>query len=248
LRKLFERLYIVGSKPILYAEGEDAFIVADIHLGYEEAMASQGVFLPRLQLRKALRVLSEAREVVLARRVIVNGDIKHAFEKLLRQERVEVEKFIESLQGMGFKEIVFIRGNHDNYVTPLLRKLGVVIVEDALDVAGGLKVTHGHLDLEPTGDVIIIGHEHPAVQVSLEGSKVKLPAFLLIPTTRSPLIIAMPALGAYQTGNIIGMDRDKYLSPLVKKHAVVENITPIIVDEELGVIQLPELAFLQPAY
>jgi len=96
--------------------------------------------------------------------------------------------------------------------------------------------------------VIIIGHEHPAVQVSLEGSKVKLPAFLLIPTTHSPLIIAMPALGAYQTGNIIGMDRDKYLSPLVKKYAVVENITPIIVDEELGVIQLPELAFLQPAY
>ena len=241
LKPVADGLYIVGFKPVLYVKSEDALVVADIHLGYEEAMALQGAFFPRLQLKKALKTISEARGLIETRRIIVNGDIKHSFDKLLRQERLEVEEFVVKLQGMGFKELIFIRGNHDNYVTPLLRRLGVTIVEDALDVGGGIRLTHGHLDLELSSDVTVIGHEHPAIQVNVGGSKIKLAALLLIPTTRSSLIVAMPALGLYQTGNTITMDRDKFLSPLVRSYGIIEDITPIIVDENLGVIQLPRL-------
>jgi putative SbcD/Mre11-related phosphoesterase len=239
-----EGLYVVGSMPVLYSSSDDAFIVADIHLGFEEAMASQGAFLPRLQLRRALKVLSEARSIVEARRVIVNGDIKHSFEKLLKQERVEVREFIVKLQDMGFKEVIVVRGNHDNYVGHLLKELGVAFVEDLLDLGGGVRVTHGHLDLEPRADVTIIGHEHPAIQINIGGSKVKLQALLLIPTTLSTRILVLPALGEYQTGNVVQPDRDKFLSPMVRGYAVVDGIEPFIVDRSLGVIRLPELRSL----
>lgn len=241
MKALVGDLYIVGSKPILYSKGEDSIIVADVHLGYEEAMASQGVFLPRLQLRRALKTISEARFIVESRRVVINGDIKHAFEKLLRQERVEVEEFIVKLNEMGFKEVIFVRGNHDNYVTPILRRLGVTIVEDALDISGGVTLTHGHLDLELRSDITIIGHEHPAVQVNISGSKIKLAALLLIPTVKSSLIISMPALGVYQTGNTVTLDRSRFLSPIVRRYGLIEEIKPIVIDESLGVIPLPEL-------
>ncbi len=241
LSPVAEGLYIVGSRPILYSTVDDAFIVADVHLGYEEAMASQGVFLPRLQLRRALRTLSEARGVVEARRIIVNGDIKHSFEKLLKQERVEVEEFIVKLQEMGFKEVIVVRGNHDNYVGYLLKRLGVTFIEDFLDLGNGVRVTHGHLDLEPKADITIIGHEHPAIQINMEGSKVKLPALLLVQTTLSTQIIVIPALGEYQTGNTIHLDRERFLSPMIRGYGVIEDIKPVIVDRSLGVIQLPEL-------
>lgn len=241
LKPVVEGLYIVGSRPVLYSAADDVFVVADVHLGYEEAMASQGVFLPRLQLRKALKVLSEARAIVGARGVIVNGDIKHAFEKLLKQERVEVEEFIVKLQEMGFKEVIFVRGNHDNYVGYVIRKLGVTVVEDHLDLSNGIRVTHGHLDLEPKGDVVVIGHEHPAIHLNIGGSKIKLPVLLLIPTTFSTQILVIPALGVYQTGNVVTLDRGRFLSPMVRRYGVVEKAKPIIVDESLGVIALPEL-------
>lgn len=244
LKPVVEGLYIVGSKPILYSEADDVFIVADIHLGYEEAMASQGVFLPRLQLRKALKALSEARAIVRAKGVVINGDIKHAFERLLKQERVEVEEFIVKLQEMGFKEILFVRGNHDNYVSYVITKLGVTVVEDYLDLSNGVRVTHGHLDLEPRADVTVIGHEHPAVYLNVGGSKIKLPALLLIPTTLSTRILVIPALGVYQTGNVVTLNREMFLSPMVRGYGVVGRAKPVIVDESLGVIALPELESL----
>ncbi len=241
VKRVVNNIYIVGSKPALYIKSSDAIVIADVHLGYEEAMASQGVFIPKTQLRRGLKALKEFRKLVEARRLIINGDLKHSFNKLLRQERVEVEQFIAEASSLGFKEIVLVRGNHDNYVSPLLRRLGVSIVEDYMDLGEGVVLTHGHLDVMPEGDIVVIGHEHPAVQINMGGSKVKFPALLLMPTVKGGLIVVMPAFGSYQTGNIVTLDRNNYLSPLVKSQGVIEDTVPVIIDEGLGAITLSKL-------
>ncbi|NJE50091.1 metallophosphoesterase, partial [Thermococcus sp. 9N3] len=57
---------------------KDNLIIADLHLGYEESLVQEGIYLPKafnqmLTLLKGL-VLREQ-----PRRLIINGDLKHSF-------------------------------------------------------------------------------------------------------------------------------------------------------------------------
>ncbi len=47
-------------------------------------------------------------------RVVVNGDLKHEFGRITRQEWMEAKNFIEFLQE-NFNEVILIKGNHDNF-------------------------------------------------------------------------------------------------------------------------------------
>ena len=57
-------------------------------------------------------------------------------------------------------------------------------------------------------------------------------------------IVTLPAVGIYQTGSKVTLSRDTYLSPILKDDVVIEDLRPIIVDEEVGVFELPPLAEL----
>ena len=244
LRRITESLYIVDSLPALYLKEEDMVVVADLHLGYEEAMSKVGVYLPRLQLRKAVKLVEDARNISGARRILVDGDIKHAFDRLLRQERVEVRQFVEGVYDRGYKEMIFVRGNHDNYVSPLLRDLGVELVEDSFTVEDRIAILHGHREAEFRGEYIVMGHEHPAVQVNIGGSKIKFPAMLLVPLKSGPTAIVLPAMGVYQTGNVVTTNRGEYLSPIIREGGLVEEAVPVIIDETIGVLVLPRLGVM----
>lgn len=235
------KILIAGALPALYVREDDALVVADIHLGFEEVMASQGIMLYHMQLRDALRVLREAKSLSGARRLIVNGDIKHAFEKLTRQERKEIPMLFSGALEMGFKEIIVVRGNHDNYVAPLVRDHGAVFVEDALELGGGITVTHGHQKVETGGELIIMGHEHPAVQLTFGGYRTKYRALLLMPTDIGKTLIIEPAMGKYQVSNPAGLDRGSYLSPIINEHGLPEEALPVLVEENIGVFTLPRL-------
>lgn len=244
LTRLDKGLAIVRGTPILLHEPSSTLILGDLHLGYEEAMARTGVFLPRLQLPRALHTLKPVVESLKPKRIVVNGDIKHAFDKLLRQEAIEIIKFIEEVAGMGVKEAVLVRGNHDNFVTGILKKRGVDVLEDYLDLGDGVIVAHGHKEVDEDYEIIIMGHEHPALQINIGGGKVKYQAFLLVPLDTGATAVVMPAMGSYQTGNPVTLDRSQYLSPIMRKHAIVEEIVPIITDETIGTLTLPKLKTL----
>lgn len=244
LVRLERGLAIVQGAPALLHEPSSTLIVADIHLGYEEAMARTGVFLPRLQLPKALDTLKSLVGGLGVRRVIINGDLKHAFNKLLKQEASETVRLVEGLREAGAREVVLVRGNHDNFIQGLLRKLGVEVVEDYLDLGNGALLAHGHKNVNIDYEVLIIGHEHPAVQINVGGGKVKYPAFLLVPLESGEQVIVLPALGSYQTGNPVSLSRDQYLSPIIREKAVIEEAVPILIDETIGSMTLPALKHL----
>ena len=239
-------LEVVPGLPLLYYRGGNALILSDVHLGFEDAMASTGVFLPRIQLSRAVDSIAKALEATGARRVFINGDLKHVFEKLTRQERIEIPRFVEALSSHGVSEVILVRGNHDTFLSGLLQKLGVQIVEDYLDL-GRIILTHGHKLVEAEAEVIVIGHEHPVLQVSVGGSKVKFPIVLKMPSETGEEIIVLPALGVYQSGNPVTLERSQYLSEIVKRKGLVADATPIVVDKSVGSMILPPLGRFLPS-
>ncbi|WP_292319817.1 metallophosphoesterase [Caldisphaera sp.] len=237
-----EKLKILNRLPVLAYEKESIAIISDIHLGYEEAMASQGVYLPKLQLKRAKTIINEINKYNF-KKIVIAGDLKHVFEKLTRQERAEILEFMGSIAKLNIKEIILVKGNHDTYVSNLLKDLGIQVEENYLDLGEGLAVTHGHkiIDNIDKYQIIIMGHEHPSVEINLSGSKIRLQALLKMPLKNGSIALVLPPIGLYQTGTVVNLDKNSYLSPISRELGDIENIVPIIVDREIGVIELPRL-------
>lgn len=186
-------LYVVAGTPFLYIPQHKMLVMADLHLGFEEAASRgltyslrgsssyAGVFLPRIQLRRAIEYLVKASSVLDIDRVVVNGDLKHAFDRLLRQERDEVVEFVTWLREKGIREVEVVRGNHDNYLKPVLRRLNVELVNSIEVTADSRRIliVHGHEDVDVAGrDIVVIGHEHPSLKCL---GSYRFPVFMKIP-------------------------------------------------------------------
>jgi len=234
---------LVEGLPAVYHRRTDTVIVADIHLGYEEAMSLEGVYLPRVQLKRAVSLLESLASRYPGSRLVVAGDLKHHFSKLLRQERLEIAKFVMRARDLGFREMLLVRGNHDNYAVIVLRSMNVDIVEE-LDLGGGVLVFHGHKHPESGFELGIMGHEHPALQVSVGGGRTKFPVFLAVPLNDGGSVLVLPPAGTYQVGNVVTVRRENYLSPVIREKGVVEDAIPVIVDEG-GLVPLIQLGILE---
>jgi len=176
-------------------------IIADLHLGYEIAMAREGFYLPRV-FREVVGNLTDLIEHERPKRLIVNGDLKHSFIPEWR-ERAELRAFFEEI-GPLVDEVVLVRGNHD-VGTLWLRELGVEVVDELQ--LGRWKLVHGHRAVE--GERFIIGHEHPAVRLRDEvGAVVKAPAFLF-----GEKLIVLPAFSPWAYGNDVLRET---VSPLMR--------------------------------
>lgn len=164
-------------------------IIADVHLGYEVAMAKEGFYLPRV-FHDVVGSLKSLLEREKPKRLIVDGDLKHSFIPEWR-ERAELKAFFDEISPL-VEEVVLVRGNHDVGVL-WLRELGVEVV-DELEL-NGWKLVHGHKVVE--GERFIIGHEHPAVRLRDEvGAVIKVPAVLL-----GEKLIVLPAFSPWAYGN-----------------------------------------------
>jgi uncharacterized protein len=89
-------------------------IISDLHIGYEQALNRQGVMVPRFQYKKILERLQEIIKKFNIGRIVVNGDIKHEFGRITRQEWDEALNFIIFLKN-NFDEVILLKGNHDNF-------------------------------------------------------------------------------------------------------------------------------------
>jgi putative SbcD/Mre11-related phosphoesterase len=241
-------LALIDGLPVVVVKGASSIVVADIHLGYEEALASTGVFLPKIQLRNAIRTLSEAlASLPWPARVIIDGDLKHVFERLTRQERVEIARLGRWLStDSRVKEVIVVRGNHDTFIAPLLRDLGFELVEDCLELTSYIAVSHGHRKPSCEFDTILIGHEHPAIQVDVGGARVKLSVLLDVPLKSGRRAIVLPAMGAYQTGRSLGLDSSSYMSPILREEGLMAEADVWVVDREAGSMRLGALKYVLP--
>ncbi len=248
--ELISGIEVVNNLPLVYVRRYKALILADTHIGYEEDMAEKGIFIPSFQLRNVMEVINEALNSVNVEKVIIAGDLKHKFDSLGRQERRELSKLLAELLAR-VNELIVVRGNHDNFLPLLQKKFNFKIVNEY--ILGNILIIHGHKELEThitnVGDkwnILIMGHEHPSITLRDElGIVGKFPCFLMGKLRNSDKsILVLPAVGAYQTGSKVTLSSDTYLSPIIRNDVNIEEIRPVIVDREVGVMELPPLKYL----
>ncbi len=214
---------------MLYLEEYDTAVIADLHIGYEDVMASKGIFLPRIQHRILMDLLERIYNVYAPGTLVVNGDFKHEFSKNMHQEWNEIESVLDFITSHG--KVVVVRGNHDNFLGAILKKRGITMVNSYR--VGKYLLAHGHRYVK-SDSTLIIGHEHPSVTLRDEiSASVKVPCYLY-----SSELIVLPAMSIYASGTDI--TKNDFISPVLREHRGVFEIFGI--DEKMGVIPLGQLS------
>ena len=195
-------------------------VINDLHLGYEEAMRNTGILVPRFQLQEIIRILQQILARCQPEKIIINGDLKHQFGKVLPQEEKEVSQFLDFLLKYS-SEVIIIKGNHDPLIQPLARKNGVKVVTGYK--IGDILVTHGDELVKTKAQWIIIGHEHPAIKIREKSKWEKYKCFLKGRWKGKELIV-VPSFNPLIEGTDVL--EGQALSPFLKK---IDNFEAYIV-------------------
>src|SRR5437867_11641334 len=214
----------------LWLKSADAVAISDLHLGFEAALAEQGVSIPRFQRREVLERLARLLEAYEPEKLIIAGDFKHEFSKNLTDEWVEIKQVLRFLQQRT--EPIVVRGNHDNFLATILGDLRMKL-HDRYDL-GGCTFVHGHEEVQALG-TIVMGHEHPAVKLrdSL-GATISVPAFLV-----AERVIVLPAFSPLSLG--VDVASYPYLSPILNRLAV-DAARVVGIDEKEGLMDFGRVA------
>jgi len=142
---------------------ERILIVADLHIGWEVALAEQGIHIPS-QTPKMKDKLLKLVDLYKPTSLLFLGDVKHTVARVELEEWRDIPDLFEALvQKVG--EVKAILGNHDGNLEPLLPSKVQIIPSTgiALFDAG---FTHGNAWPAPEllqCDNLIMGHVHPTV-------------------------------------------------------------------------------------
>ncbi len=202
----------------LWLNKEKILIIADLHLGYEEALVSDGVLIPKggmfSEMKKEILELLELKPKL----VVINGDLKHEFASISRQEWKETLELIDLI--IKQSKIILIKGNHDNILGPIAEKRNIE-VKNFL-ILGDICVLHGDKILLECLDkkikTLIIGHEHPAISLTDNVKQEKYKCFLL---------------GKYQKKNLVVMP--SFFNLIEGTDMLCENLlSPFLKNQKLG--------------
>lgn len=213
----------------LFIPRHSVLVCSDFHIGFEEALASQGVLVPRMQFKDITKRLDAIfTKTGPVKTIVINGDLKHEFGRISRLEWRNTLKLIDYLLNCC-KEIIVIKGNHDTFLGPITAKREVKLIKDyRLD---GMLFTHGDYEpgLQKTDKVIFMGHEHPAITLRATGRREKYRCFLKGRYKRRTLIV-QPSFNLLTEGTDVS--QGGLLSPMLKKG--VKDFEAFIVDDQKG--------------
>jgi hypothetical protein len=205
--KLAEGVYAVDL--CTYLPDVKTLIISDIHLGYEEHLGKQGVLVPRTQFKQIIKRLDWVTNEVPVEQVVLNGDIKHEFGTISKQEWREVLRLIDYFEKKNIK-ILVVKGNHDTIIGPIARKKALKEVREARHK--DILITHGDYVPEKLAPIIIMGHEHPAITLREKAKQEKFKCFIKGKFKKSMLIV-QPSLNPLTEGTDV--TKEEVLSPLI---------------------------------
>lgn len=147
----------------LYWRKTRSLLLADLHLGKESVFQQSGVAIPSGATNATLRVLRTLVQAWKPDRVIVLGDLLHA--KIGLTSALEQE--IVALVGEGIcREWMLIPGNHDRGGISALQQCGWQIADEFVEYHG-VEMTHAPDSERNKSSLLISGHLHPSVRISL---------------------------------------------------------------------------------
>jgi len=207
----------------LYLKEHKALILADVHIGFEESLEKQGVLVPRFHLKDILSRIDAILKALPVKLIIFNGDLKHEFGKITKQEWRELTRLFEFLKDK-VEKIVIVKGNHDVSLGPVALREGISMVKEYS--LGDILITHGDalVDKKSPCKILIMGHEHPAVSLKAEGRVERYKCFIK-GKYGNKILIAQPSFHQFTEGTDVL--QGSFLSPLLK---VCKNMVVFIHD------------------
>lgn len=206
----------------LWIKESRVLIINDLHIGYEEALHHKGVLVPKHQLDEIIKIMEEILLKVKPKTIVINGDLKHEFGRVLRQEWREVLQFLDFIL-QRCDEVIIIKGNHDPIIAPIADKMGVRVVAEYK--IGEILIIHGDELVDTDAKIIIIGHEHSAITIR-QGSKWEKFKCFLKGKWDGKQLIAIPSFNPLLEGTDIL--KEMVISPFLKK---MENFSVFIVNK-----------------
>jgi len=200
----------------LYIKKHNTLIIGDLHLGIEDVYRKSGSFLPKFNTKELLVRLEKILKKIKKKNItiVLNGDVKHEYGNILDEEWRDLKKLFDILQKYG--EVIIVMGNHDLFLQPIARKHKIKTVRELL--IDDIHISHG--DRIPNtkefkqAKTVIIGHEHPAINIQ-DNNRVEKYKCFLKGKHKSKTLIVMPSLTTTAEGtNILLSSR---LSPFLKK-------------------------------
>lgn len=167
-------------------------VIADLHIGYEEFIVETGVF-PRVQTHDIITILSKIFDKLQKQRInldkiIILGDLKHEHGKISDAEWRETLYVLDFISKKA-KEILLIKGNHDNILGPIANKRNIQITpfyrySDILFMHGNKEYKNifkekKSKDKNKDVNILILAHLHPAITLSDKYKREKYKCYLL---------------------------------------------------------------------
>ena len=205
----------------LWIKKSKVLVINDLHIGYEEALHHKGILVPKHQLEEIIQIMERILCKVKPKIIIINGDLKHEFGKVLRQEWREVLLFLDFLL-QRCDEVIIIKGNHDPIIAPIADKRGVRVITEYK--IGNILIIHGDELVDVNAKRIIIGHDHPAITIR-QGSKWEKFKCFLKGSWKKKELIAVPSFNPLLEGTDVL--KEKVISPFLKK---LDNFSVFIVN------------------
>jgi putative SbcD/Mre11-related phosphoesterase len=182
----------IDSEPaLLLRRGKErVVVVGDLHIGWEVALAQQGIHVPS-QTAKMLERLSK---IILDRKpskLIMLGDVKHSVSGVELEEWRDVPEFFEKLLKL-VPSIQVITGNHDGNLEPLTPSQVELVGPSGIALWNRFGLLHGHAWPSPQilgCETLILGHAHPAVTLrDALGYRLTKPAWVTAPCDARKLL------------------------------------------------------------
>ena len=201
-----DKIRYIGKCLCLNVDEKKILVVGDLHLGYEEVLNQSGVFVTREMFKEMIEYFNRVFErVERVDCIVLLGDVKHGFGRILRQEWNDVLGLFDYLEGklkMG-GEIVIVKGNHDIILEPIVKKREKVKIVDYFIVKEYCFV-HGDRAFEEMNNkgvrYWIMGHGHPAIKLG-DGVKIEKYKCFLAGKYCGREIIIVPSFLEYSEGS-----------------------------------------------
>lgn len=219
--------------PILYIEKLSAIVCSDLHLGYEGVMADKGTFLPKRNLKGIKEAITKALQMTEAKRIIIDGDIKNEFSNVHVEEFNEFHELSKFLrEETSAKEIILIKGNHDNFVDRLEKPLNFKIFRQEAMMDGFLFFHGEELPEDKKARFLVMGHLHPAIGIyNKVGVKEKLRCFLYGRMKDGRKIVILPAMNYFSEGADVNLGDLGSSTPIFSRMLDVNEMDAIAIGE-----------------
>jgi putative SbcD/Mre11-related phosphoesterase len=243
--EIIKNVFSLPGHRGIYFKDLDLVAISDLQLGEERVLAEESkVFVPEIQLNIIINEIIVMHELTGAKRLLINGDLKHGFSGVSRQEWFEVERVYKVVSKL-YNEMVVVRGNHDNYLANISSFLGLTLKDEHFEK--GYKFVHGHKLVELAGvSTLVIGHEQPAVLLRKSFDSVKMPVILYGKTISGTNFICLPAFSPISSGVEVNVvSKENLLSPFFKSIVDIDELYAVAIDPDVGEIPLPKIRLLR---